>query len=89
MEVNMKERPSNTQLALLVAGLTIPVLASAKLLSFAVAKPLATALSVFLWYLVIYWISPRPRMNPWLWITIVFAWSLAVYLLAFFALLPF
>lgn len=85
----MKERPNNTQLALLIAGLTIPVLASAKLLSFVIAKPLATALSVFMWYLVIYWISPRPRMNPWLWITIVFVWSVAVYLLAFFALLPF
>jgi hypothetical protein len=89
MEEIMKERPNNTQLALLIAGLTIPVLASAKLLSFALAKPLATAVSVFLWYLVIYWISPRPRMNPWLWITIVLAWSVAVYLLAFFALLPF
>jgi hypothetical protein len=89
MEETMKERPNNTQLALLIAGLTIPVLASAKLLSFVIAKPLATALSVFMWYLVIYWISPRPRMNPWLWITIVFVWSVAVYLLAFFALLPF
>jgi len=85
----MKEQPNNTQLALLVAGLTIPVLASAKLLSFAVPKPLATALSVFLWYLVIYWISPRPRMNPWLWLTIVLVWSVAVYFLRFFDLLSF
>jgi hypothetical protein len=85
----MKEQPNKTQLALLVAGLTIPVLASAKLMSFALAKPLATALSVFLWYQVIYWISPKPRMSPWLWLTIVFAWSVAVYLLRFFDLLQF
>ena len=85
----MKEQPNNTQLALLVAGLTIPVLASAKLLSFVLARPLATAVSVFLWYLVIYWISPRPRMNPWLWLSIVFAWSVAVFLLRFFDLLSF
>jgi hypothetical protein len=42
-EVNTKE-PNNNQLVLLVAGLTIPVLASAKLFSFLMAKPLATAL---------------------------------------------
>jgi hypothetical protein len=85
----MKEPPNNSQLALLVAGLTIPVLASAKLLSFVIAKPLATALSVFLWYLVIYWISPKPRMNPWLWLAIVFVWAVAVYWLRFFELLSF
>lgn len=85
----MKEQPNYTQLALLIAGLTIPVLASAKLLSFVLPRPLATAVSVFLWYLVIYWISPRPRMNPWLWLTIVFVWSVAVYWLRFFDLLSF
>jgi hypothetical protein len=87
-EVNTKE-PNNNQLVLLVAGLTIPVLASAKLFSFLMAKPLATALSIFLWYLVIYWISPRPRMNAWLWFAIVSGWSVVVYLLVFFQLLPF
>jgi len=85
----MKEKPDNTQLALLIAGMTIPVLASAKLLSFAVARPLALAVSVFVWYQVIYWASPKPRMNPWLWLAITLAWCVATYLLAFFEVLPF
>ena len=41
MEVNTKKTPNNTQLALLIAGLTIPVPASAKLLSSLLAKPMA------------------------------------------------
>ena len=84
-----KEQPNNKQLAGLMMALLIPVSATARLLSFWVPKPSAQAISVFVWMFAVYWIPPKPKMKPWVWLIIVVLVSGGVLLLHAFGVAPF
>ena len=76
-----KERPNNKQLIGLAACVLIPVYATANLLTFWLPKPLARALSIFVWLFAIYWLPPKPKMRPWVWLIIVVLISATILLL--------
>ena len=86
-EVTRKE-PNNKQLVVLIFGFTIPIVATAHLLSFWLSKAFAWAISIFVWYLVIVWIPPKPKMNRWYWLIIVAVLSVAIYFLVALQILP-
>jgi len=83
------KEPNNKQLVVLIFGFTIPIVATAHLLSIWLAKAFAWAISIFAWYLVIIWIPPKPKMNRWHWLIIVSLLSVGVYLLVRLEMLPF
>ena len=78
-----KEQPNNIQLFALMAAGIVPVYLTARLLSFWLPKPFAQATCTFVWMFGAYWIPPRPKIRPWVWLII--AVSTAVTVLFFHA----
>ena len=84
-----ESQPDNKQLVALVAAALLPVMVTGRLFSIWLAKPLALALSAFVWYFGVYWIPPKPKVKPWAWLMIVALFSVAIYFLVRFDLSPF
>jgi hypothetical protein len=87
--VTGKETPSNKQLPVLMAAVLVPIIATAKLLGFWLPMPFAWGVSFFVWSFAIFWIPPRPRMKPWVWLIIVSLLSVLVLFLVALGLNPF
>ena len=62
-------------------AILLPVYVTARLLSFGLPKPFAQAISAFVWMFGVYWIPPRPKMKPWVWLIIAVSVSGAIVLL--------
>lgn|GEM_PF-3710639 len=84
-----KEPPNNKQLAVLAASALVLITATAYLVSFWLPKPFAYAIPVFVWLFAVYWIPPKPKMRPWVWLILVALMSGVVFFLVTFGLDPF
>jgi hypothetical protein len=84
-----KEQPNNIQLIALMAAGLVPVYATAHLLSFWLPKPFAQAICTFAWMFGVYWIPPRPKIRPWVWLVIVVLISGTILLLHAIGVDPF
>jgi hypothetical protein len=84
-----KEQPNNKQLLTLAAAVLVPVYATAHLLRFWLSKPLAQAISIFVWLFAVYWIPPKPKMRPWVWLIVAVSIASAVLFLTAADLDPF
>ena len=84
-----KELPTNTQLLGLIAAGLVPVYLIARVLGLWLPNPVAQAISVFAWMSGVYWIPPKPKIGPRVWLVIVVLVSGAILLLNAFGVDPF
>lgn len=84
-----RELPTNKQLLGLIAAGLVPMYLIARVLGFWIPKPFAQAISVFAWMSGVYWIPPKPKIRPRVWLVVVVLVSGAVLLLNVFGVDPF
>lgn len=83
-EMDNEELASGEPIGVRLAILFVPIVVSARLLALALPRPVAWAVSMFAWMVVIYWFPSRTNMSLRRWLIIVSVSAIVALLLATF-----
>ena len=82
--MSSRDQEHGSDLGIRVAGVFLPTVVSAHLMAVWLPKPIAWAISIFLWNFAVFWVGPRPRLTIRRWLIIVCALSLLAFVVLTF-----